>query len=198
MNKPSFISMKKCYQLQNKGIKNKNLTLQPERVNFHLRIPGEFSQYLFNLFRSRALSPLAGLDFQNPRVHSHYSTVSGKNLVFSLICSWCESLPHFATFSETKTDFPSYSLLQHLATISLGSHIFGGDVSNNLDFSLLLLFLDNLWATLPRGQKAECEMVIPVWVSPSQNGLLSNLMAHVAKSIFSSHVIPSICHHLIL
>lgn len=119
------------------------------------------------------MSPLAGLDFQNPRIPSHYSTVSGKNLVFPLSCSWCETLPRFATFSEDKTDFPSHSLLRHLATISRGSHIFVGDVSNNLDFSLLLLFLGNLRATLPQGHKAECELVIPVCVSPSQNGLLS-------------------------
>lgn len=122
---------------------------------------------------SRVLSPLAGLDFKSPCVHSNYSTVSGKNLVFSLSCSWYETLIRFATFSENKIDFPSSAILQHLAIISLGSLIFWVDVSNNLYFSLLLLFVCNMWDTLPQGAKPECKMVIPVCVISFQNVLLS-------------------------
>lgn len=122
---------------------------------------------------SRTLSPLAGLDFKRPCVHSNYSTVSGKNLVFPLSCSWCETLTCFAIFSENKIDFPSYSVLQHLATISLGSHIFWVDVSNNLYFSLLLLFICNMRDILPQGAKPECKTVIPVCVISCQNVLLS-------------------------
>ena len=71
-----------------------------------------------------------------------------------------------------RKDFPSPSVL-HLATISLGSHIFWVDVSNNLYSSLLLLFICNTWDMLPQGAKPECKMVIPVCVIPFQNVLLS-------------------------
>lgn len=119
------------------------------------------------------LSPLAGQEFKSPCVPSNYFTASGKKTsVFPLSCSWYETLTCFATFSENKKDFPS-SILQHLGTINLGSHIFWVNVSNNLYSFLLLLFICNMWDMLPQGAKPECKMVIPVCVISFQNVLLS-------------------------
>lgn len=119
-----------------------------------------------------------------------------KNSIFPLSCSWYETLTCFATFSENKKDFPS-SILQHLGTINLGSHIFWVNVSNNLYSSSFLYAICGTCFHRELNQNVRWSFLSASSLSKmycSQD----NLMAHVPKSIFSSYVISSICHHLIL